>query len=348
LFTMAQSWTILLCAAAFMGLAAANEEMLADDPAVKVDKSASGYYNASCSFTAECQSNLQCLHFKDDVMLDRACLCDETKGEEWHTQKELCFTGYGKGCIQPKMCTAKLNMRCKQQKCSCKENHVWDDDKKICILGSFVEEVTQNYKANINTLINVQIRKELQASYLYQAYASYFQRADVALPGIQKFFAAASLEEREHAQMLIDYVNTRGGHVQLDNIELNTVCNAVNKFSKQDTDVDQHKNMLCVCQFVSQKDVAVTCESDHATWSSGLIAFQDALVTERYVNNELLELHRQADLAEDAHLSHILEHHFLDEQVTSINQLMHYVTRLSSFKGDNYRLGEYLFDSNLK
>ena len=50
--------------------------------------------------------------------------------------------------------------------------------------------------------------------------ASYFQRADVALPGVQKFFAAAALEEREHAQMLIDYINERGGNNQFEQISV--------------------------------------------------------------------------------------------------------------------------------
>ena len=35
--------------------------------------------------------------------------------------------------------------------------------------------------------------------------ASYFNRDNVSLPGFRDFFKAASLEEREHAQQLMDY-----------------------------------------------------------------------------------------------------------------------------------------------
>lgn len=50
--------------------------------------------------------------------------------------------------------------------------------------------------------------------------ASYFDRADVALPGFKKFFLQASKEEKEHAQILIDYVNKRGGSLQFGDIKV--------------------------------------------------------------------------------------------------------------------------------
>ena len=42
-------------------------------------------------------------------------------------------------------------------------------------------------------------------SYVYHQVASYFNRDNVALPGFRTFFQNASLEERSHAQMLMDY-----------------------------------------------------------------------------------------------------------------------------------------------
>ena len=62
-----------------------------------------------------------------------------------------------------------------------------------------------------------------QNDFIFPTQASYFQRADVALMGVKKFFSDASLEEREHAQMLIDYVNLRGGHAEFGNIEVRTM-----------------------------------------------------------------------------------------------------------------------------
>ena len=42
---------------------------------------------------------------------------------------------------------------------------------------------------------------------------------------------------------------------------------------------------------------------DRNTWKNGLWAMQDVLVLERFVNNELLNIHRDADT--DPHVSHL-------------------------------------------
>ena len=55
-------------------------------------------------------------------------------------------------------------------------------------------------------------------SYVYHALYSYFARDNVALPGFAAFFKAASAEEREHAELLMDYQNMRGGRVKLASI----------------------------------------------------------------------------------------------------------------------------------
>ena len=46
-------------------------------------------------------------------------------------------------------------------------------------------------------------------SYIYHSMASYFDRDNVSLPGLAKYFREQSLEERGHAQRLIDFQNTR-------------------------------------------------------------------------------------------------------------------------------------------
>lgn len=228
----------------------------------------------------------------------------------------------------------------------------------VCANDKFVQYVTQQYKDSINTELTKQIQKELTASYIYQSYASYFQRADVALPGVQKFFAAASLEEREHAQSLIDYVNVRGGHVEFHKIDLHEACGNIYTWAKANSNVTLKKddNSFCICDFLTNKEIKIdgtkiTCQARNDAskpWKSALMGLNDALTIERYVNQQLLDLHHAAETADDAHLSHILEHEFLDEQVTSINKLGHMVTRLNKFKGSNYQLGEYLFDNELK
>lgn len=204
----------------------------------------------------------------------------------------------------------------------------------------FVSEVRQNFEESINDEIVKQIKWELTASYLYQSYASFFGRADVALPGFQKFFSAASKEERDHAQKLIDYINQRGGLAQFESIDLSQACQAM-----ADAGIfSGPRSRPCICEFVwtrSNNECARDMEHQY-----GLQAMEDALSLERFVNQKLLDLHKLADDAGDAHFTHILEHDFLEEQVHSIRELAGYVTRLRSFK-TNYALGEYMFDQKL-
>lgn len=42
-------------------------------------------------------------------------------------------------------------------------------------------------------------------SYVYHAMSAYFDRDNVALPGLAAYFRAASLEERDHATQLMDF-----------------------------------------------------------------------------------------------------------------------------------------------
>ena len=46
---------------------------------------------------------------------------------------------------------------------------------------------------------------EYNMSYAYHAVSSYFNRDNVALPGFVAYFREASLEERDHAQQLMDF-----------------------------------------------------------------------------------------------------------------------------------------------
>ena len=53
-----------------------------------------------------------------------------------------------------------------------------------------------------------------------QAY--YFDRSDVALSGLYKYFQKASDEERGHAMKLLTYQNKRGGDIVLTDIQAPT------------------------------------------------------------------------------------------------------------------------------
>ncbi|KAG2245175.1 hypothetical protein Bca52824_092978 [Brassica carinata] len=55
---------------------------------------------------------------------------------------------------------------------------------------------------------------EYNLSYVYHAMYAYFDRDNVALKGLAKF-KESSVEEREHAEKLMEYQNKRGGKVKL-------------------------------------------------------------------------------------------------------------------------------------
>jgi len=146
----------------------------------------------------------------------------------------------------------------------------------------------QNYHEDCEASINKQINLELYASYVYQAMGFYFERDDVALKGFAKFFKEQSVEERGHAEKLMEYQNTRGGRIVLQDVKA----------------------------------------PERAAWGSGLEAVQAALLLEKSVNQSLLEMHGVASARGDPQMADFIESHFLTEQVESIKQLSDYVTKL--------------------
>lgn len=79
--------------------------------------------------------------------------------------------------------------------------------------------VRQNFHEECEEALNKQINLELYASYVYLSMAYYFDRCDVALPGLHKYFKKASDEEREHAMNFLSYMNKRGGTIVFSPIE---------------------------------------------------------------------------------------------------------------------------------
>ncbi|KAG9146259.1 hypothetical protein Leryth_007954 [Lithospermum erythrorhizon] len=76
----------------------------------------------------------------------------------------------------------------------------------------------QKFTDSSESAINEQINVEYNVSYVYHAMYAYFDRDNVALKGLAKFFKESSDEEREHAQKLMEYQNKRGGKVKLQSI----------------------------------------------------------------------------------------------------------------------------------
>jgi len=148
--------------------------------------------------------------------------------------------------------------------------------------------IRQNYHENCEAAINKQINMELYASYVYLSLSYYYERDDVALPGMAKFFRKNSDEEREHAQKFMTYQNQRGGRICLQ---------AVAAPSLQE-------------------------------WGTALEGLEAALELEKQVNQSLLDLHVVASNQNDPHLTNFLEGEFLEEQVEAIKELADLVTKL--------------------
>ncbi|XP_039010054.1 ferritin-2, chloroplastic-like isoform X2 [Hibiscus syriacus] len=113
----------------------------------------------------------------------------------------------------------------------------------------------QKYSDECEAAINEQINVEYNVSYVYHAMFAYFNRDNVALKGLAKFFKESSLEEREHAEKLMEYQNKRGGKVKLQSI------------------------LMPLSEF------------DHVEKGDALYAMELALSLEKLTNEKLLNLH---------------------------------------------------------
>ncbi|KAH6837085.1 ferritin 2 [Perilla frutescens var. hirtella] len=148
------------------------------------------------------------------------------------------------------------------------------------------------YSDRSEAAINDQINVEYNVSYVYHAMYAYFDRDNVALKGLAKFFKEACIEEREHAEKFMEYQNKRGGKVKLQWM------------------------MMPISDY------------DHLEKGDALHAMELALSLEKLTNEKLLNLHKVADENNDAQLADFIESEFLAEQVESIKKISEYVAQL--------------------
>lgn len=148
-----------------------------------------------------------------------------------------------------------------------------------------------HYDNQAEAAINEQINVEYNISYVYHAMSAYFDRDNVSLPGLAKYFYRQSDEERGHAQMFMNFQNTRGGRV--------------------------HLNAL----------VPTVSEYNHAEKGDALYAMELALSLERLNYEKLLALHKVMEKHGDAQAVHFVEN-ILEEQVEDIKETADYVAQL--------------------
>ncbi|XP_047335482.1 ferritin-3, chloroplastic-like [Impatiens glandulifera] len=166
--------------------------------------------------------------------------------------------------------------------------------KELKLIPTVSEESLsrQKYTNDSESAINEQINVEYNVSYAYHALFAYFDRDNVALKGLAKFFKESSEEEREHAEKLMEYQNKRGGKVKLQSI------------------------LMPLSEF------------DHAEKGDALYAMELALSLEKLTNEKLLNLHSVASESNDVQLTDFVESEFLNEQVEAIKKISEYVAQL--------------------
>ncbi|XP_076935038.1 ferritin, chloroplastic-like [Bidens hawaiensis] len=150
----------------------------------------------------------------------------------------------------------------------------------------------QRYFDDCEAAINHQINVEYAVSYMYHALYAYFDRDNIALKGLAKFFKESSEEEREHAEKLMKYQNMRGGRVKLSRL------------------------------------ASPPSEFEHVEKGDALYAMEIALSLEKVVNDKLLSLHVAADKNNDPQMADFIESEFLAEQVEAIKKISDYVSQL--------------------
>ena len=160
--------------------------------------------------------------------------------------------------------------------------------------------------------LNAQINVEYNVSYIYHSMWAYFSRDNVALNGFADHFKNESLEERAHAEQLMEYMNLRGGRVEL------------------------------------QQLLPPQTEYEHSEKGCALYALELSLSLEKLNNDKLCELHGVADAAGDAHMCDFIEGAMLEPQVQSVREASEMVATLLRMGPPGDGMAAWHFDQMLQ
>lgn len=75
-------------------------------------------------------------------------------------------------------------------------------------------------KDNVREALNDQVRRELQASYLYLSLSNWFEEEGLA--GFSSWMSAQADEERDHAMRIVDHMHDRDAKVRYEALEAPT------------------------------------------------------------------------------------------------------------------------------
>ncbi|KAK3866439.1 hypothetical protein Pcinc_028030 [Petrolisthes cinctipes] len=156
-------------------------------------------------------------------------------------------------------------------------------------------QVRQNFHEDCEAAINKYINTELHASYTFLSMSYYFDRDDVALPGLCKYLKTMSDSEYNKAHTLMKYQNERGGRVVLQ---------------------------------------SVACPA-RQEWGEAVDTLQASLDIKKHVNKEVLDLHTITSERNDGHATHFIDDNLLEFHVDGIQELADMLTRLRRAAGED-------------
>ncbi|XP_056004467.1 soma ferritin-like [Ostrea edulis] len=172
-----------------------------------------------------------------------------------------------------------------------------------------VTQVQQNFAKISRKGLNKLITECLNQHYQYLAMANYFDRADMALPGFRKYFAASAEREYNRAKLMMEYMNKRGGTLSLMRMKAPVMFN----------------------------------------FSQGKAALELALKQARQLNIKILLQNKIAMKYKDPSMKLFLDENLVDSQVELIKQLGNFLTHLELMKKSHSAgLALYMFDLELQ
>jgi len=164
----------------------------------------------------------------------------------------------------------------------------------------------------------------------YSQLASFCGSIRTAKLGFQKKWLHAAAEEKEHADMITQYINLRGGNANIAggksvNLEefkndllaelskdTKSYANEINKYFQDEKDSTK-------LAFSMDKSLPVTTVKDTVTFAKML---------EIYVYKKILYIRKQAEEYQEFHLADWLDRNLIQEQVDSIYELSVLETRI--------------------
>lgn len=78
---------------------------------------------------------------------------------------------------------------------------------------------SKQWDERISKLLCEQLSYEYKAFYLYRASSAYFDQRSVELPGLKRVYKRMAMEELEHADGIIDYMNSRGYSISFHQVD---------------------------------------------------------------------------------------------------------------------------------